>query len=52
MSPREVANIVTDVEQEAVIVEEAEDGDEDDDISVEDLSALLPAGRPASLSRG
>ena len=34
-----------DVEPEAATVEEAEDGDEDDDISIEELSALLPAGR-------
>ena len=45
VSPRKVARIVMDVEREAVTVEEAEDGDEDDDISVDELSALL-------LSRG
>jgi len=45
VSPGKVASVVMDVEPEAATVEEAEDGDEDDDISIEELSALLPAGR-------
>ena len=45
VSPRKVASVVMNVEPEAATVEEAEDGDEDDDISVEELSALLPAGQ-------
>ena len=45
VSPAEDASIAMGVEPEAVTVQEGADGEEDDDISVEELSALLPTVR-------